>query len=555
MIRDRLRRPSRTARLLTLLGAIAPLPAAAQTLAPETAARVDAVFARFTPASPGCALDVRRGGASVYTKGYGLASLELGVPITPRTVFDIGSTSKQITAASVGLLALDGKLSLDDDVRKYVPELPDLGAKVTLRHLLTHTSGWRDYIDVMALAGFDDRDHTTDGDALDALKRQKGLNFAPGSDFRYSNTGFFLMSLVVQRVSGRSLADFARERIFEPLEMRDTRFLTDSRALIPNKATAYEPVGDGTWRVSMSNWEQTGDGAVQTTVGDLALWDANLTSGKVGGRALLDMLQAPARLNDGTAVPYGLGLFVDEYHHLRRVHHGGAWAGYRAMSMRFPGERLSLLVACNVADAGTQQLAQGVADLLLPRVDSAAERPAGASHLLPPGAAARHAGTYYDAGGGGLLRLKAIGDSLFVDGRAPARLVPLGDERFRHSRSGAELRFERVANGTRRWLAGPSTSGGPTVYQEVQPALDSTRFSEYAGTYASAEAGAEWKIGTSGGALTVHPQRGEDAELRPLFRDAFGGGYLLRFERDPAGRVVALTVTTRGLHALRFARR
>jgi CubicO group peptidase (beta-lactamase class C family) len=554
MIRDRSRRPSRTALLLALVATVAPSSAIGQSLAPETAARVDAVFARFTATSPGCALDVRRGGASVYTKGYGLASLELGVPISPKTVFDIGSTSKQITAASVALLALDDKLSLDDDVRKFVPELPDLGAEVTLRHLLTHTGGWRDYIDVMSLAGFDDRDHTTEADALEALRRQRGLNFAPGSDFRYSNTGFFLMSLVVQRVSGRSLADFARERIFEPLGMHDTRFLTDSRAVIPNKATAYEPVGGGSWRVAMSNWEQIGDGAVQTTVGDLALWDANLTSGKVGGRALIDLLHTPARLNDGTTVPYGLGLFVDEYHRLGRVHHGGAWAGYRAMSMRFPSEGLSLLIACNVADAGTQQLAQAVADVLLSNPSSMVARTADAPRRASGGRVPR-SGIFYDEGAGGLLRLKTSGDSLFVDGTTPIPLVPLGGERFRNSRSGTELRYEQDANGARRWFTGPSTSGGPIVYREVQPPVDSTRFTEYAGTYASTEAGAEWKIGTSGGALTLHPQRGEDAELRPLFRDAFGGGYVLRFERDQAGRIVALTVTTRGLHALRFARR
>jgi CubicO group peptidase (beta-lactamase class C family) len=190
--------------------AIAPSLVGAQTLAADTTARVDAIYSRFGTGTPGCALEVLRGGAAIYSKGYGLASLELRVPISPRTVFDIGSSSKQFTAASIVLLAQDGKLSLDDDIRKFIPQLPDLGARVTLRHLLTHTSGWRDYVDLMSLGGFDDRDRTTDDDALEVLRRQRSLNFAPGSDWRYSNTGFFLMSVVVKRVSGQSLADFAR---------------------------------------------------------------------------------------------------------------------------------------------------------------------------------------------------------------------------------------------------------------------------------------------------------------------------------------------------------
>src|SRR4051812_38346087 len=303
-------------------------PLVAQTLAADTSGRIDAVFSRFGTTVPGCAVNVLRDGASIYSKGYGLASLELGVPIAPRTVFDIGSSSKQFTAASIVLLAMDGKLSLDDDIRKFIPELPDLGAKVTLRHLLNHTSGWRDYVDLMAFGGFDERDHTTDDDALEVLRRQRALNFAPGSDWRYSNTGFFLMSVVVKRVAGKSLADFARERIFEPLGMKSTHYLTESREVIANKATAYSPMPGGGFLINMSNWEQIGDGGVQTSVEDLAKWDANFDSPVAGGKTMFDMLQTTATLSNGTPLTYALGLTVDNYRGTRRVSHGGAWGGF-----------------------------------------------------------------------------------------------------------------------------------------------------------------------------------------------------------------------------------
>ncbi|HEY0558533.1 MAG TPA: serine hydrolase domain-containing protein [Thermoanaerobaculia bacterium] len=236
-----------TASLLVSAAAVVagpPTPADSQALGRD----VDAVFAEYAkPGSPGCSLAVVRDGAIVYEKGYGFASLENGVPLDPKqTVFDIGSTSKQFTAASVLLLAHDAKLSLDDDIHKYVPELPEYGTQitgtpVTLRHLLHHTSGIRDYINLMAMGDFAVEDYTTDGDALTVLARQKKLDFQPGSEHSYSNSGYFLLSFVVKRVSGKPLRDFAQERIFTPLGMSHTQFLNDHMAVVPHRATGYGP--------------------------------------------------------------------------------------------------------------------------------------------------------------------------------------------------------------------------------------------------------------------------------------------------------------------------
>jgi len=229
---------TRSAIILAALTVFYPYAARAQVLDSAVIRRLDDVFADVAkPDIPGCALAETRAGAIAYAKGYGMAALEQRVPITPQTVFDLGSVSKQFTAASVLLLQLDGKLSLDDDVRRYLPQLPSLGATVTLRQLLTHTSGWRDYADLLLMDGFDERDHTTDRDAWDTLRRQRSLNFAPGTTYRYSNTGYFLLGEVVTRVSGQSLAAFAHARISAPLGMTQTSGLNPNNSEPPVSST------------------------------------------------------------------------------------------------------------------------------------------------------------------------------------------------------------------------------------------------------------------------------------------------------------------------------
>ena len=339
---------------------------AAATSDTSVRARVDKIFAVWDRTdSPGCALGVYRDGRVEYARGYGMANLELGVAISPQSVFDIGSTSKQFTAASLAMLAQDGKLSLDDDIRKYIPEMPNYGKTITIRHILTHTSGIRDYLTLFALTGIDDADLTTDDDAFGFITRQRELNFAPGDQWLYSNSGFFLASVIVKRVSGQTLAQFAASRIFEPLGMTHTRFNDDHMSVIPGRATGYERRPGGRFATSMSNFEQTGDGAVQTSVEDLLKWDENFYRGTVGGSQMLAAMQTTAVLNDGKQQTYALGLTVDKYRGLRTVSHGGSWAGYRAELLRFPEQHLSIACLCNLANTNPSMLARRVADVYL----------------------------------------------------------------------------------------------------------------------------------------------------------------------------------------------
>jgi CubicO group peptidase (beta-lactamase class C family) len=330
-------------------------------------AAVDEVFADLTkPGSPGCALGVYRDGKIIYANGYGLANLEENVAITPQSVFDIGSTSKQFSAASILLLEKQGKLSVNDDVRKYIPELPNYGQKITIAHLLNHTSGLRDYLTLMELAGIHIDSVTTDEDALQMIFRQKALNFAPGSDWLYSNTGFFMLSVIVKRVSGKTLREFAAENIFMPLEMTHTQYRDDHTSLIPNRAMAYDAKEKGGgYSLDVSYFEQTGDGAVHTSVEDLLKWDENFYGGQIGGKELLAEIQEQGKLNSGKVLDYAKGLFVADYRGLRTVSHGGSWGGYRAELLRFPKQHFSVACLCNLGSANPSNRAHRVADIYL----------------------------------------------------------------------------------------------------------------------------------------------------------------------------------------------
>jgi CubicO group peptidase (beta-lactamase class C family) len=435
---------------------------------PDTSS-VDAVFSRFTnPGSPGCALGVFRDGKIVYAKGYGLANVEQRVPVTPGSVFDIGSTSKQFTAASILLLEKEGKLRLDDDIRKYLPELPDYsgpgGGKVTILNLLNHTSGVRDYLALFSMAGIAIDGVTTDNTALAILTRQKALNFPPGSEFLYSNSGYFLLSIIVNRASGKNLRDYAQEEIFGPLMMTHTQYRNDHRALIPDRALAYSPAPSG-FRLDVSYFEQIGDGAVHTSVEDLLKWDENFYTGRVGGKELLAEIQEPGKLTNGTILEYAKGLMRGTHRGLAFVEHGGSWGGYRAELLRFPEQHFSTACLCNLGTANPTNLAMQTAELFLAgQMKGIDVPPARGARALPAATTfpqldstmlASYAGEYASDELGVIYRLAAANGRLsraaildaggFPRDTTSTVLRTTGEDQF--TVAGLTLRFVRETNG------------------------------------------------------------------------------------------------------------
>ena len=342
-------------------------PASAQSALPDSLRpRVDAVFARYArPDTPGCAVGVYQNAAIAYAKGYGSANIEYGVPITPNTPFISGSVAKQFTAAAIALLVEQGRLSLDDDVRKFIPELPDYGTPIKVSHLVHHTSGLRDFWALVGAAGMRYDDTYTVDDVLRLAARQKRLNFPPGTEYDYSNTGYVAMGVIVQRVTGKSLREFAAEQIFQPLGMTSTHYHDDHTMPVPGRASAYSPVPDGGWRINIWNNDIVGQGGVMTTIEDLQKWDENFYTGKVGGPGFLERQLQRGRLANGTVLAYAFGLTVGEYRGLPVVEHTGSTGGYRTIITRFPSVHTSVVALCNVSDANTSMLSRRVADVVL----------------------------------------------------------------------------------------------------------------------------------------------------------------------------------------------
>jgi CubicO group peptidase (beta-lactamase class C family) len=350
------------AAVLAVIGLQSQAPAPARSIAP---ADVNRIFARWTDKTPGCSVGASVKGVVTISNAYGMADLEHDVPNTADTIFEAGSVAKQFTAASVLLLARDGKLSIDDPIRKYIPEVPEHDTPITIRHMLTHTSGLRDWGSVAAVQGWPRtmRVHTH-AHVLEIVSRQKALNFAPGTRWSYSNTGYNLAAILVSRVSGMSFADFTRTRIFEPLGMTSTSWRDDHTRIVKRRAIAYSAEGDR-FSTEMPFENVHGNGGLLTTVGDLLKWNANVASPRIWDAAFVKQQEDRGRFTSGRQHNYAFGLVVVPYKGLREVGHGGATAGYRSYLVRYPDEDVSVAVLCNAGSANAEQHARAVADMIL----------------------------------------------------------------------------------------------------------------------------------------------------------------------------------------------
>ncbi|MBV9272185.1 MAG: beta-lactamase family protein [Candidatus Eremiobacteraeota bacterium] len=533
--------------------------AAPSTLDASERTRVDALFNDDNSHTPGCALGVFRDGTIAYARGYGMADLEHGVPITPASVFDVGSISKQFAAAAITLLVEQHKLSFTDDVRKYIPELPDYGAPITINELTWHTSGLRDYTSLLDLAGYGLEQAATDDDALKIQTRQRGLDFPSGTQYEYSNTNYFLLSVIVKRVSGQTLAQFVRKYIFLPLGMTHTLYRDDFAMLIPNRAMGYAPAGKGIFKNSMSNWQQTGDGAVQISINDALKWDGNFYNPRVGGPEMLQQLQTPGRLSDGRPLTYGRGLFIENYRGLKLISHGGAWIGYRGQIDRYPSVHTSVVVFCNSDASMPGSMARKVADVVLARYLKPVQNRAGAKSTV---SATSVAGSYFNETTGDVLNVVARRGKVGLDFSGSFyALEPAGPTSFALGTS--ILHFVvRQKGGVASELRMQGSDGMTGVahrFTRVTPTAE--QLDGVTGSYYSRELDVTWKLRADGNTVRIEPTRnlasGAAGKLQPQMADTFTSdrGFTIRFTRDTSHRITGFTLSAgRGLRSLTFTR-
>jgi len=502
---------------------------------------LDPVFAEWDkPDSPGGALAIVQNGQVTYARGYGMANLEYDIPIAPSSAFHIASISKQFTALAVALLEEDARLAYSDDVRRYIPELPDYGSTITLAHLAHHTSGLRDQWELLYLAGWREDDLKTNADVLYLAARQKALNFQPGDEYLYSNTGYTLLALVVERVSGQSFRQFTEERIFAPLGMRHTHFHDDHSQIVKGRAYGYLPKPDGGFRISIPNFDTIGASSLFTTVEDLALWSNNYANPRVGGPAVIAKMLQPGVLNDGTVLTYGLGVSVEPYRGQRTLGHSGADAGYRSDFVAFPDHHLAVILFCNLGTMNPKQLTRKVADVLL--AEHLAPAPSAAPVTPDDALLAAKVGIYRDTASIETRQI-ALRENRLVIPIFPGFDVPLtalDQNRFAALGFGLEVLFHDTP--TPR-LEARSESGFPRskmyVRVEAPPPAD---WEAFAGVYRSDELDTRYTVTVSAGQLMLSQPKHGAMALLPTVTDSFlvifpDARADLQFTRDAAGRI------------------
>jgi CubicO group peptidase (beta-lactamase class C family) len=521
----------------------------AQKIAPpaDAASQVQKIFARFNHTdSPGCAVGASIDGATVLRAAYGMADLEHNIALSPDSVFEPGSVTKQFTAASVLLLAQEGKLSLDDPVKRYLPELPDYGTPITIRHLINHTSGLRDWGSVAAIGGWPRTTRANSNvNVLDIASRQKTLNYTPGADYSYTNTGFNLAAILVGRVAGKPLAEFTRERIFIPLGMTSTEWRDDYQRIVHNRAIAYSQSG-GTVRQDMPFENAHGNGGLLTTVGDLLRWNRNFTEMKVGGPALIQAQHQQGRLNDGHPIAYAAGLMVLTHKGLREVSHSGSTAGYRGWLARYPEEGLSVALLCNTSAANPTQLGHAVADVYLAGVLPKAMAD---SVQIDSASLQAKAGLYRSVRDHSTISIEFKDGHLELERRGA--LKPMSAKAFSLGEDAPVVEFDNNAS-----LRMATEEDQNNYYEKVERANPSrTDLEAMTGEYASDEAEVTLKVALEPNGLAIHRRPGGIIPLTPTYRDGFSSSLgSVRFIRDSGGNAIEMSIGESRVWDLRLRR-
>lgn len=528
----------------------------AQTTTPDTTVQaVDLLFDGWRGTStPGCAVGVSRSGQPLLERAYGMANLETGTPNQTSTIFHAGSIAKQFTAMAVMLLVRDGKLALDDDVRKFIPELPDYGTPITVRHLLTHTSGLRDFFELLIFArGRFEEERITDADMMDIVTRQKALNFTPGSEYLYSNTGYALLEVLVGRVSGQSLRDFAAARIFGPLGMSHTQFRDDYTLLVPGRASGY--ARGATWRASSPNYDVYGATNLLTTAGDLLIWAHNFDQPRVGDSAIVRQMTTSAVLANGDSTGYGFGVSLALDRGMILEEHEGSDPGFRSYLGRYRKAGVAVAVLCNTRSLNPVALGHDVAALYLDTPGKPfPPYPLAGPRFSDSTAGMTRAGIYYQPTRHEVVQLAWRDGALYTARQGGRKLIPLDAQRFQVEGVPVVHTFEPESRSG--YVASSLLPGHhPVSFEWRAPfVLRPGVLAEYAGSYFSAELNSTYQVSVVDSMLVLRTGTSSGNTARPVFGDTFVSGQLtIEFDRVK-GKVSAFRLTHPRARNIAFTR-
>ena len=491
--------------------------------------KVDELFVAWdNKFSPGAAVAVLKNGSIIYKKGYGMSNLEYDIPITPSSIFHIASVSKQFTVFSILLLEKEGKLSLDDDIRKYIPEVPDFSKTITLRHLATHTSGLRDQWNLLVMAGWRMDDVITKEHVLKLVSHQKELNYNPGDEYLYCNTGFTLLAEVVARVSGKSFAEFTQERIFGPLKMTNTLFYDDHEKIVKNRTYSYH-FSDGGYKKSVLSYANVGATSLFTTVEDLTLWAQNFWDLKIGDASIIEKMNTPAKLNNGKTFGGALGQFVGKYKGLNEIQHGGADAGYRTYLARYPDEKVAVVVFSNDAGFNSGGMAHKVVDIFLadkiesdPEPETKKDEKPAETVSVDPAILKNYTGEF-ELQPGFIITITENNGQLTAQatGQSTVSLTPNSATEFKVE--GVEAMIEFVPNGGDAVEIIKLHQGGQIRDCKRLKKFDKAGvvLSDYAGKYYSEELMTTYEFVVTEGKLVAKHSRVSDFNLTPIKEDQF----------------------------------
>ena len=506
---------------------------------------IDKIFAEWNkPETPGASLGIIKNGELIYKKGYGYGDLEHDIKLSSKSVFYIGSVSKQFVTFAVLLLEEQGKINLDDEIQKYLPDFPKYDAPLTIRHFIHHTSGVRDYLTLMFLKGRDYLDHIEEEQVYELIKNQKELNFTPGERYLYSNSCYFMLAMIVEKAAGESLRTFAEKNMFAPLGMKHTLFYDDNRDLIKNKVFSYEPKEEGGFNNLIMRFDLVGSGGVYSSVEDLVLWDQNFYNNKLGkgGQQIINKMHEEGLLNDGTSSGYAFALNNGEYRGLRTVSHGGALAGYRAQLMRFPDQNFSVIVLANRGDANPTAMSYRVADVMLKDQleEEKKENPnteiTAVNKKEPATITMTEAVGSYQIQPGVVIDVSVNNDSLYVNQKwnnvSYSIYRTTGDTYEIPNNTNVQFIFSNLENKNAQTLT-VVQNGNPTACQRIDTLnLDDVDLSVYVGKYYSEELDATSQVFLESNKLMVKPPNSSKVELVLSEEDLFvADGIVFRFQR------------------------